>query len=154
MIESSPPCIERAVLGTFLIGCKRRNPSGSCAMTLTQHSEPGATRIVMLPSRKRGWKLGRDGRYLEQLLKNPKLTGLLALIYLTRCDLYTSGLPFQHGTAIIEPRKKTPPSEQFWSQPKDELAGEPEDDRRRLLSINGERRPEKVVLCENQKLMG
>ena len=122
-------------------------------MTLTQHSEPGATRIVMLPSRKRGWKLGRDGDTLSSLLKDSKIAGLLALIYLTRCDLYTSGLPFQHGTAIIEPRKKTPPSNRFWRQPKDELSGEPEDDRKRLLSINGERQPEKIVLCENQKLM-
>jgi len=63
--REQPPFIERAMLGTFLIGCERRNPSGSCVMTLTQHSESGATRITMLPSRKRGWKLGRDGDTLN-----------------------------------------------------------------------------------------
>jgi hypothetical protein len=123
-------------------------------MTLTQHSEPGATRIISYLAENKAGSWGEIGRYFEQLLKDSKMTGLLALIYLARCDLYTSGLPIQHGNAMIEPRKKIRNIRVVLSQPKHELAGEPEDDRRRLLSINGERQPEKVVLCGNQKLMG
>jgi hypothetical protein len=60
----------------------------------------------------------------EPSSKYCNVTGTLALIYLTRCDLYISGLSFQHGNASIEPRRKTHHLSDVGASPRDELAGE------------------------------